>query len=285
MMSAPLAGFEERRLAELKEYVAARARRRPRPRLLLAAAAAVTMMTAGGVAVMTAGGGDPAYAVTMGSDGVVDVVVRDFRDTGGLTEQLHELGVPAIVDYVPYGMMCREPRAEVVEQVPPGLYHAPTTIPGEREGWQMRIDTKRFEPGQTFVWTMTVNPRGASSTSTILMRDPVAPCELVPDDRRVELDPGKPATGKGGPLEGVRVEGKTVAELDRELRKHGLPVMVNVIRPDPDAPEGFVVYAYEQSAYEDDYVVWAADVVHHGDEQVIRLLVTEKRYPENPVRR
>ncbi|MFC5820103.1 RNA polymerase sigma factor [Nonomuraea harbinensis] len=71
----------------------------------------------------------------------------------------------------------------------------------------------------------------------------------------------------------------------RELWKHGLPVMVNVIRPDPDAPEGFVVYAYEQSAYEADYVVWAADVVHHGDEQVIRLLVTEKRYPENPVRR
>ncbi|MFD2356009.1 hypothetical protein ACFSTC_52215 [Nonomuraea ferruginea] len=197
MMSAPLAGFEERRLAELKEYVAARARRRPRPRLLLAAAAAVTMMTAERCRGDDGGRRRPRVRRHHG--------LRRRRGRGGPGLPGHRRpdraaarargaghrGLCPVRDDVP-GAAGGGRRAG-----PPGLYHAPTTIPGEREGWQMRIDTKRFEPGQTFVWTMTVNPRGASSTSTILMRDPVAPCELVPDDRRVELDPGKAGDREG----------------------------------------------------------------------------------------
>lgn len=61
----------------------------------LAVAAAVTVMTATAAAVLAAGQGEPVYAVTMGSDGVVDVVVRDFRNAEALTEQLHALGAPA----------------------------------------------------------------------------------------------------------------------------------------------------------------------------------------------
>lgn len=103
-------------------------------------------------------------------------------------------------------MMCREPRAKIVDRVPPGLYHAPANIPGDERGWRMRINTKPSEPGQTFVWTMTALPSGGAATSTILMHDPVAPCELVPDTRRVDIERGRPATREGGPLEHVTEE-------------------------------------------------------------------------------
>ncbi|GGO16327.1 hypothetical protein GCM10010116_32980 [Microbispora rosea subsp. aerata] len=123
----------------------------------------------------------PSYAVTKDPDGVVWIKIRNFRDVTGLKKRLRDLGVPAVVDYVPLGKKCREPRAAHVEDVPRGLYY-PTKIPGEKQGWQMRIDTRLFKPGQTFVWILTALPDGGSSTSTILMHDPVKPCVLVPDD-------------------------------------------------------------------------------------------------------
>lgn len=44
-----------------------------------------------------------------------------------------------------------------------------------------RNDPRLVKPGQTFVWTVTALPDGGSSTSTVLMNDPVKPCVLVPD--------------------------------------------------------------------------------------------------------
>jgi len=122
--------------------------------------------------------------VTKDSHGVVLVTIRDFRDVAGLRKQLRDLGVPAVVDYVPAGKRCRGPRGSNVENIPRGLYTTPMNIPGEKEGWQMRIDTRLFEPGQTIVWTVTAMPDGGSSTSTILMNDPVTPCVLVPGETR-----------------------------------------------------------------------------------------------------
>ena len=184
----PLAGFEERRLAELKEYVAARAATRPArrrtrmPRRGLAWAAATVAGVCAVMGVVLKSGTEPAYAVTKDSHGVVVVTVRDFRDAPALTKRLRELGVPAVVDNVPYGMWCKEPRGVHVQDVPPGLYSPPTNIPGEHSGpgWQMRIDTRLFKPGQTFVWTISASPNGDSHTSTILMQGPVAPCTPVP---------------------------------------------------------------------------------------------------------
>ncbi|MQY08761.1 hypothetical protein [Actinomadura macrotermitis] len=183
----PLAGFEERRLVELKGYLAAHAGgrrvrrfRAPRRRLVLAAGAVAGVCAA--MAVVLQGGAEPAYAVTGDARGVVVITLRDFRDAPALSERLRELGVPAVVDNVPYGKWCREPRGVYVQDVPPGLYSAPANIPGDGSGsgWQMRIDTRLFRPGQTFVWTMSASPDGGSSTSTILMQGPVAACVLVP---------------------------------------------------------------------------------------------------------
>ncbi|KAA9376099.1 hypothetical protein F5972_25665 [Microbispora cellulosiformans] len=207
----------------------ARAGRRGPRRLALGLAAA---MVAAGIVVGPSLLDDgtlstPSYAVTKDSHGVVWVKVRDFRDVAGLTKQLRGLGVPAVVDYVPPGKKCREPRAAYVRDIPKGLYDPPTNIRGEKEGWQMRIDTRLFKPGQTFVWTLTALPGGGSSTSTILMEDPVAPCVLVPEDVKseiIEKPPYRLATLKGRALAGYRVDGKTVGEVVPEIEKRGMTV-------------------------------------------------------------
>ncbi|WP_169952648.1 hypothetical protein [Microbispora sp. H11081] len=167
--------------------VPARARRRGPRRLALGLTAAAVIATGIVVGPSLLDDGPfttPSYALTKDADGVVWVRVRDFRDAAGLARQLRDLGVPAIVDYVPAGRKCREPRATYVEDVPRGIYYPPTNLPGSKHGWQMRIDTRLFKPGQTFVWTVTALPGGRSSTSTILMNDPVKPCVLVPDGTR-----------------------------------------------------------------------------------------------------
>ncbi|MFI6602373.1 hypothetical protein ACIBHX_39495 [Nonomuraea sp. NPDC050536] len=275
-MNGSLAGFEERRLAELKEYVAKRAARRPRRRLVLAAAAAAAVTVgASVVTVSTMGGGDTAYAVTKDSDGIVYVTVRDFHDAAGLTRQLESLHVPAVVDYVPAGKKCaQEPRGVYVEDIPRGLYQPPTNIPGagaDEMGWRMRIDTKLFKPGQTFVWTLSNDPvYGWTETSTILMRNPVAPCELVPDDTPHHIST-LPATPAG-------YAGKTVGEALPELEKRGLKVtyLVTEPAPDPRPPIGnpYVMYPTKQNTpVGEDWHIWNADEPQPGQ---VRLMVTRK---------
>ncbi|GLX00301.1 hypothetical protein [Microtetraspora sp. NBRC 16547] len=224
-----------------------------------------------------------AYAVTKDSDGIVYIQVRDFRDAAGLRKRLRELGVPAIVDHVPQGQMCRGPRATPMEDIPSGLYSVPENIPGERNGWQMRIDTKLFEPGQTFVWTITDLPGGGSSTSTILMKDPVAPCVLVPDDtpKMKEADSKvRRATRKGGSLAGYRVDEKTVGEVLPEIEKRGLKAVYLIMAIPPGNPGGFGELRTQEKPVGKDWVVWEAEDVTSG---VVRLLVTDKRYDKNPV--
>ncbi|SFJ84194.1 hypothetical protein SAMN05216275_11312 [Streptosporangium canum] len=220
-------------LAEITAHAPAeKAARRwlQRPRFALGLAVAVALAVAAVVvpSVLDDSGTytSASWAVTKQADGVVWVRVTDFKDATGLSRQLKELGVPAIVDYAPEGKKCKEPRAEYVEDVPKGLYYAPQNIPGDERGWQMRVDTTLFRPGETFVWTITPLSGGGSSTSTILMKDPVAPCELVADDRGEKLVKefagSRSVTGKGGLLEGYPVKGKPLEEVRKELDRRGL---------------------------------------------------------------
>lgn len=278
-MNGSLTGFEERRLSELKEHVVARAAaeraRRPRRRIALAAAAGATVAAAASVVMVSSmGGAAPAYAVTMDSDGIAYVTVRDFQDAEGLTRQLKSLNVPAVVDYLPLGKKCKEPRGTSVSDIPPGLYQKPESIPGDSSGWRMRINTKLFKPGQTFVWTLSVPGGFGGGTSTILMRDPLVPCELVPDDTPhfVPQMPFEEAPSLGE----YRVKGKTVGEVLPEIDKRGLKVTYLVTEPAPrDAPGNpYVMYHTKQDTpVGDDWFVWHADEQEKG---VIRLMVTQK---------
>lgn len=101
-----------------------------------------------------------------------------------------------------------------------GLYSLPESIPGEKHGRQMRIDTKLFRPGQTFVWTFSGPANGGGgSTTTSLMEGPVSSCEPVPAPVQKEIKAEfRTATTKGGSLEGFRVDEKTVGEVLQELK-------------------------------------------------------------------
>ncbi|MEU7895829.1 hypothetical protein AB0B45_23605 [Nonomuraea sp. NPDC049152] len=222
------------------------------------------------------------YAVTKAADGIVIIQVRDFHDAPGLERRLKDLDVPAIVDYVPYGQMCREPRGKHVRDIPQGLYSLPESIPGERHGWQMRIDTKLFRPGQTFVWTISGPANGGGgSTTTSLMEGPVSSCEPVPAPVQKEIKAEfRTATTKGGSLEGFRVDEKTVGEVLPELKKRGKKVIFLIMAIAPGNPGGFGEERTQQEPVSDDWIVWEAEENAKG---VIRLLVTDRRYDKNPV--
>ncbi|WP_052423908.1 hypothetical protein [Nonomuraea candida] len=257
--------------------------RRPVRRLVLGLAGAGLL--AAGIAVgpgLLEEGGTPSYAVTREPGGVVYVQIRDFRDKEGLARRLAELNVPAIVDYAPPGKWCREPRGTLVEDIPRGLYSPPENIPGERPGpgWQMRIDTRLFRPGQTFVWTISER-----ATTTYLMSGPVAPCVLVPDtthDLKVVESDYRIATRKGGSLAGFRVDEKTVGEVLPEIERRGLKVEYLIMQVAPDNPGGYGELRTQTEPVGDDWIVWEAEEPARGPGR-IRLLVTDKRFDRNPV--
>ncbi|MEU7001024.1 hypothetical protein [Nonomuraea sp. NPDC046570] len=253
-----------------------------RPVLGLAVAVVLAAGAVVGPSLLEGGSGVPrSYAVTKAANGMVTIQVRDFRDAAGLEKRLKDLDVPAIVDNVPYGQMCRKPRGTHVTDIPPGLYSLPESIPGEVKGWQMRIDTRLFRPGQTFVWTISAPPNGqGGSTSTYLMEGPVASCEPVPAPKQVYKPEFRTATAKGRSLEGLRVDEKTVGEVLPELRKRGRKVIFLIISIPPGNPGGFGEERTQEEPVGDDWVVWEAEENAKG---VIRLLVTDKRYDRNPV--
>ncbi|MFC4005960.1 hypothetical protein ACFOY2_01910 [Nonomuraea purpurea] len=254
-----------------------RSRRRYPPRRLAFGLAAAVALAAGIVTVpiVTQGGVTSSYAVNL-DDGMVTIQIRDFNDAAELERRLRELKVPATVDYVPKGMMCREPRGKHVDNIPRGLYSVPENIPGESKGWQMHINAKLFGPGQTFVWTI-----GGNSTSTYLMEGPVAPCEPVPAPTPKVTEPEfRLATYKGRSLEGLRVDEKTVGEVLPELRRRGKKVIFAVISVPPGNPGGFGIVHTQKEPVGDHWVVWEAEENAKG---VIQLLVTENRLDKNPV--
>jgi hypothetical protein len=89
-----------------------------------------------------------------------------------------------------------------------------------------------------------------------------------------------PATVKGEMLAGVRVDERTVGEVRAEVDKRGLKAVYQIIEPSPDG-NGYGVDADAQDQpIGDDWIVWEAESDQEG---VVRLLVSEKRVPKNPV--
>ncbi|GAA3829399.1 hypothetical protein [Nocardioides panacisoli] len=98
---APLDGFENALLTELRQHVATRAPAAARPRLrrrLTAAGAALgaaVAVTAGGLALRP----DAAFAVDPQANGDIVVTISSLKDADGLESALRAQGVDAEVDY------------------------------------------------------------------------------------------------------------------------------------------------------------------------------------------
>ncbi|YCK34388.1 hypothetical protein ACNF49_09950 [Actinomadura sp. ATCC 39365] len=183
--------FEERLLGALKHEMAAGPAqvgapvggqggtpvvRRPRRRLVgLAAAAGVAAVAT--VAATGLFGGAPAYAVTGTADGGVSVEINAFRDPDGLASELAAAGVKAVVDYLPYGQVCKEPRGQ--HGTAEGRFEA--SIGSSGNGISFKIPKGRVPAGQTLVLAVTLDRSGPEappvSTSLQIVKGAVAPCE------------------------------------------------------------------------------------------------------------
>jgi hypothetical protein len=187
-MTNSLTPLEERRLAELRHYVSARAldasaepdavtkpRRVLRPRRPFVPALALAAATATAVAVavvMTSSGAVPitthqgtgtghtgteltGYTVKRAPDGVVTITLTDYRHTSQLSSQLQADGIPAMVVYIPAGEDCEEPDAAMVNgprdySMPGGVYSLPKFL--KDSSWQMQINPSHIKPGQSLLF-------------------------------------------------------------------------------------------------------------------------------------
>jgi hypothetical protein len=176
--------FKDKLLAELSEEAAKVAwepapARRPR-RHLVTRAGLAGAATAIAVAVAVPLLPDaPAFAVVKNPDGTITVRINEFVKPKELERRLNQEGVRAVIDYVPYGQTCRQPRGEVVPQ--------PDRMPLRRvrDSMDFWVDPKDFEPDETLVVEMHSarnNPSKSNGGSVGVIRGPVAPCVLVPSN-------------------------------------------------------------------------------------------------------
>ncbi|WP_336215978.1 hypothetical protein [Nonomuraea sp. LPB2021202275-12-8] len=169
--------FKDKLLEELRAEAAtvswqARPARRPARQLVAMAGLAAAVAVAVPLTSET-----PAFAVVKNPDGTVTVRINEFVRPKDLEKRLREEGVPAVIDYVPYGQTCRQPRGQNVPQ--------PDRIPlrHAEDSSDFWIDPKDFGSDETLVVQMhSANGDVAKSNggSVSVIRGPVAPCELVP---------------------------------------------------------------------------------------------------------
>ncbi|WP_329088708.1 MULTISPECIES: hypothetical protein [unclassified Streptosporangium] len=163
--------------------------RLPRPALLvplLAVAAAVA------VAAPPALGGGAAHAVSKNDDGTIFITINEARDPKSLQADLRDMGLNAVVDYIPRGKKCSpQPRSQsFLPKEEPSL----TVWPGpETQESGFTIDPRAVGDGQVAVLEFSVSEQPRMAVAGIWARvsnGPVADCVLV-DSTEAPLGPPK----------------------------------------------------------------------------------------------
>jgi hypothetical protein len=196
-----LNGFEERLLAELRQVVSDSAvtspapedsvvparpiRSTPRRRLAFAVTAAI--LAAGlAVGVPLVGGekaGSPAYAIDRATDGTITVAINRWDNPDGLERDLEANGIPAEVDLLPTGKVCKEPRFKPADWPDNKILMSETSdTPGVVH---LTLKPSDFQPGWTLVITghpIQEMPGGGTvfyGPAVSVADGPVAYCEPV----------------------------------------------------------------------------------------------------------
>jgi hypothetical protein len=222
--------FEERLLTRLQAVAAERGAaaaeaeaawvqppRRRAPRLALGAAVAAAAVTAG--LIVSAGGDNApaAYAVESQADGGVNIEIYELSDSGGLEGALAEAGIPAQVNYLPAGMVCREPHFTPSKTIasPEGTGkffrsfgmggpnpititigdgfeepHQGELTEGERSN--IHFDPSEFGPDETLILSgfpapYHGDPTGGSVVQVQIAEGEVGPCDPVEDELGLNL--------------------------------------------------------------------------------------------------
>ncbi|MFF4619487.1 hypothetical protein [Nonomuraea jabiensis] len=144
---------------------------------LSAAVAGAAAAATAAVVVLTGLTGSPAYAVTKGADGAVDVQINAFTDPDGLEAELAKAGVRAVVDYLPEGQTCKEPRG--AQGGGTGRFSASV---GQSGGvLSFKIEEGQVPADATLAIAVSKSKAGADrppfGMSLTVVKGPVAPCE------------------------------------------------------------------------------------------------------------
>jgi hypothetical protein len=123
-------------------------RRWRRPTVLVSGLVTVSALVLGLTTVI---GGTPAYAVTKNANGTINIKIREWADSGKLQSDLRSMGANIVVDYVPPGKACRQPR--IADPAPREQYrHTLLTFVetvDASEGFVTRLDPSVIRAGQT----------------------------------------------------------------------------------------------------------------------------------------
>jgi hypothetical protein len=188
--------FEDRLLTELRNVVAARseepAPRRRRTGLRLGMAAAVLGATAAAVVAVPAFTGDEASqanAVERGPDGSITVRLVEFTHPEQVEARLRAFGVPATVDFLPFGTQCKgreyssdwwqseEPDSGVFGEDPGANPHADADMRGSVVA---RIHPQKLHPGEQVVLSVWFGKDAGSVFSpAVKKKGSVPPCTRV----------------------------------------------------------------------------------------------------------
>ncbi|MEV0407241.1 hypothetical protein [Actinoallomurus sp. NPDC050550] len=158
---------------------APRRRRRMAFRVGLATVAAAAAAVAVGLPLT---GPTPAYAVTKNSDGTVDVVIRQFLQPKKLQATLRDAGLRAVVDYVPVGQRCLQPRGLPVPQDIEKVHRLPKPGGGRKGALTLRFSTTGLKPDETLLLEASfarAHPERSSAVTIGVIRGPVAACRPV----------------------------------------------------------------------------------------------------------
>jgi len=187
-----MSNFEERLLSALKEEITTRTaedrmtttvtpvQRGSRRRFVgLSAAVAGVAAAATAVVAMTGIAGGPAYAVTKSTDGAVNVRISAFTDPEGLEAELADAGVKSVVDYLPAGQTCKEPRGRQ------GSVSGPFSVSmgSEGTGVSFTIEKGKVPAGETLVLAVSKSADGDDKPpmglSLTVVKGAVSDCEPV----------------------------------------------------------------------------------------------------------
>ncbi|MEU9887850.1 hypothetical protein [Sphaerisporangium sp. NPDC051011] len=196
-------GLPDDRYRLVKEFVMTEVRKTDRPRRRLtrpAVLASALALAAAAVSVpLVFGAGQPAYAVSRNQDGTLTISINQARDPKGLEATLRDMGVNAVVDYIPMGKRCTpQPRSEHFlsrEEVRHPADGKPLVVwPPETDAF--RINPAAVKPGQTAVLEFSVSEdERTAGIWAGLSNGPVAPCTLTDSD---EAPLGPPPGGDAG---------------------------------------------------------------------------------------
>jgi hypothetical protein len=193
-----MSDFEDRLLGALKEEITTRKAEnrmttvapagRRRWVGLSAAVAGVAAAATAAVVVATGVTGGPAYAVTRGADGGVGVEINAFTDPEGLEADLAGAGIKAVVDYLPQGQICKQPRGTHGG----GSGQFSVSIGRQGDGISFKIEKGQVPAGSTLVLTVSKSKDGDDqppfATTLEIVQGAVSECE--PTSMPVPADGG-----------------------------------------------------------------------------------------------